>query len=137
MFFTVKNFLVSLVSRAIAALMGNKNSSKTHHNETTKLTEIFRGDCSVYRYGVGHIVLYKNSKSLREIRMKWSNNQIEVWWRKQDGYMRKDSSVEWYFRLYDISNDCFRGVAITFNDEQTSQKFQQIIRDIFPNDEGK
>ena len=106
-------------------------------------SELFRGKSSIYALdevskewvdrGIsGQLIMFQNNQFRSDIRIKWSKNQREIWWRLMNGKLKPKGERAWVLKAWDTSNNKQEILAIRFSDVQLSTQFSVKFHEIFP-----
>ena len=106
-------------------------------------SELFRGKSSIYALdevskewvdrGIsGQLIMFQNNQFRSDIRIKWSKNQREIWWRLMNGKLKPKGERAWVLKAWDTSNNKQEILAIRFSDVQLSTQFSIKFHEIFP-----
>ena len=109
----------------------------------TGWSELFRGKSSIYALdevskewidrGIsGQLTMYQNNQFRSDIRIKWSKNQTEIWWRLMHGKLKPKGERAWVLKAWDTSKNKQEILAIRFSNIQLSQQFSVKFHQIFP-----
>eukprot|EP01084_Bolivina_argentea_P283210 484988_1 len=106
-------------------------------------SELLHGKASIYalneitkqwldRGSGGSFIMYQNSSYPQDIRIKWSKNKKDLWWKLMNGTLKAKGERAWVLKAWDISNNKQEILAIRFPDVQLSQQFSIKFRQVFP-----
>eukprot|EP01083_Nonionella_stella_P014751 41349_1 len=106
-------------------------------------TELFRGKSSVYALdevskewvdrGIsGQLTMFQKNGYTSDIRIKWTKNQTDRWWRLMNGKLKPKGERAWVLKAHDASDNKQEILAIRFSDVQLSQQFAAKFHQIFP-----
>jgi len=106
-------------------------------------SELFGGKSSIYALdenskewvdrGIsGHLVMVQNNQYRQDVRIKWSKNSKEVWWRLMNGKLKPKGERAWVLKAWDIASNKQEILAIRFSDVALSQQFMHKFHYIFP-----
>ena len=76
--------------------------------------------------------MYLNNQFRSDVRIKWTKNQKEVWWRLINGKLKPKGERAWVLKAWDTSSNRQEILAVRFSDVQLAQSFAQKFHAVFP-----
>lgn len=80
----------------------------------------------------GQLTMYQNNQYRQDVRIKWTKNTKEIWWRLMNGKLKPKGERAWVLKAWDIKSNKQEILAIRFSDVNLSQQFMHKFHVIFP-----
>eukprot|EP01084_Bolivina_argentea_P283209 484987_1 len=106
-------------------------------------SELLHGKASIYalneitkqwldRGSGGSFIMYQNSSYPQDIRIKWSKNKKDLWWKLMNGTLKAKGERAWVLKAWDTVKNSQEILAIRFSDIETSNRFASQYNIVFP-----
>eukprot|EP01084_Bolivina_argentea_P182857 315610_1 len=106
-------------------------------------SELFHAKASIYalddvtkqwtdRGTSGIITMFLHTQFQSDIRIKWTKNSRELWWKLMGGRLKPKGERAWVLKAWETSTNQQEILAVRFSDQKSSQIFAKKYNKLFP-----